>query len=454
MDALNLDSVEAYQSWCMQNGFSSNLHKTATQLRRELDKHRDVSATLSLKKHSREGKLRYQIEKLFRKESDCNKIKSDVLQEVFVGFQKSKYAKSMRDTLLYFEAKTKFFRDARYVRAIVGLALHRVSWMRPLAQWAPSSHNVERQFSSLARYLFAKYDVPEFMNSAWYQGNRRHQEWFIHIGKGNNIRTARSLPVTMTKKMAHHFMQAPSDYTVNAALRWAQIKALGGNHVLVNAINETRLSRNFKDEEFWLGVFRFFIDNPMLDYQYVNPIVDYIWNQKYENRAEFVGRGVVRDIGPAQPNFTMRGRTPESLLRQVDEWHRQLGREARGGNFQWKKSGIGEYKFVEGNRNSGNMKIWTIRELLSSKELIAEGRQQGHCVASYARSCYRGMSSIYTMDVRNKFELTKTVTVEVNIQHREVCQVRGKRNRPASATEMAVIRRWALKEDLKITNYI
>ena len=151
----------------------------------------------------------------------------------------------------------------------------------------------------------------------------------------------------------------------------------------------------FKDDEFWLSVLRFFIANPLLDTRHYGPIVDYIWHKKYENRMVFVERGVAREEGPEQPNFSMHGRTPDTLLRQVEEWHKRLGRESRGVNLNWIKSKFNEFRYTVGQTKSRNMEIWTIRELLNSNELIAEGRAQHNCVASYARSCFTGVTSIW-----------------------------------------------------------
>ena len=70
------------------------------------------------------------------------------------------------------------------------------------------------------------------MDSVWFLGNGRgavqQHEWFLQVGRGQNIRTA-DLPLPYMKRMAHHFMQAPADFTVEAALRWGQIHGLGGD---------------------------------------------------------------------------------------------------------------------------------------------------------------------------------------------------------------------------------
>ena len=166
------------------------------------------------------------------------------------------------------------------------------------------------------------------MDCVWFDGNVTHQNWFKHIGTGQNIRTAPDIPIPAHEKRWHsHFLKAPRHYTIEEALRWGQVHALGGDRYLADALRGTRLTGTLSNDGFWLNVIRFFIANPMLDVSHVHPIIDYIWHQKYENRRVFVERGVAREIGPAQPNFSMRGRTPETLLRHVDEWHGELGRE-------------------------------------------------------------------------------------------------------------------------------
>ena len=92
------------------------------------------------------------------------------------------------------------------------LSLATFDWLRPVEDWEPAGDNPLPQFSSLARHLLAAYPVPAFMTSAWLKGPdaeaRRQQRWYAHVGSGRNIRTA-DLPLPYTKRMAHHFLQAP-----------------------------------------------------------------------------------------------------------------------------------------------------------------------------------------------------------------------------------------------------
>lgn len=452
--ALNLQSIDDYQSWCMQQGFSTSLTKTRVQLEREYQHYKLAFATDKLKQYKREGNMRYLVQKIYRKEIAYKDLHSDALKAIYNGFNKTPNKRLLKEVLCQLDENTKLLCHIDYIKGVIGFVTYYSLWLRPFVDWQPKTHNVDRQFSSLARHLFAKYEVPAFMDCVWQKGNDQAKSWFVHIGKGNNIRTAASLPINMTKKMAHYFMQAPAGYDTNAAFRWAQIHALGGNKAIADAIAQTRLVRVFNADDFWLGVLRFFIANPMLDTSQYNPIIDYIWHKKYENRMVFVERGVAREEEPEQPNFSMQGRTPDTLLRQVENWHRQLGKQPRGGNLQWQKSKLVDFRYIEGRANNHNMRIWTIQELLSSNELIAEGRKQNHCVASYARSCFSGKTSIWTMDVQENQTRQKLLTIELHNTTSSIRQVRGLRNRMATNREMAIIHRWAQKEGFSIAGYI
>ncbi len=452
--ALGLHSISEYQRWCVQYGFSSNLNKTRRQFERERQYYKLLLAKSKLKQHKREGNMHCLVQKIYKNDIKYTELDNAVLKLVWKGFKKTPDKRLLRDVLFQMDEKSRLLRHVDYASGVISFVAHKSMWLRPISEWLPTTRNADRQFSSLSRHLFARYAVPEFMDSVWQKGDKKSKGWFIHIGKGKNIRTARSLPVNMTKKMAHYFIQAPSDYDVNSAFRWAQIHALGGNKEISDAITETRIVRVFNDENFWLTVLRFFIANPMLDTSQYNPIIDYIWHQKYENRMEFVERGVVREVEPEQPGFSMTGRTADTLLRQVDDWHRRLGRELRGGNLQWLKSSIKDFRYVEGRAGNRNMRIWTIRELLRSKELMAEGRTQHHCVATYARSCFTGVTSIWTMDVQDSQTRSKSLTVEIQNQTKTIMQVRGLRNRRATTQEMNVIHRWAVYEEIKLSSYI
>lgn len=412
------------------------------------------AATSKLLRANKTRKIKTLINRIYRGELASDDLVTDVAREIFTGFEGAENRDQLLQVLQQMEGRSKLLKSTRHVKGLVALSKEREKWIKPLEEWQPDTHNPDRQFSSLARHLWACYDVPLFMDSAWFHNNRTQQEWFMHIGSGNNIRTAANLPVPLTKMMAHYFLEAPESYSINAAFRWAQVHGLGGNQNLADALLETRIVNDFRENDFWLSVLRFFIRNPMLDTVHVNPIIDYIWNRKYENRIVFVDAGVAEELGPEQPNFTMRGRSVDALLTAVEEWHKKLGREAKSGNLQWKKSPYEHFSFVEGSKQGRNMKVWRIRELLNGAELVSEGRAMQHCVASYARSCHNGTCAIWTMDAETEEGMEKLLTLEINNAEKQIRQVRGKRNRRPTEKEKEIIQRWATREGLGMASYI
>jgi hypothetical protein len=253
--------------------------------------------------------------------------------------------------------------------------------------------------------------------------------------------------------MAHHFMQAPADFTAEAALRWGQVRGLGGPERLVRAVIGTRLGADFRDDDFWTTVLQFFVANPMLDLAQVGPIIDYLHQQRFVSQDVFVAPGVVERRGPAQPALTMKGRTPASLLRQVEAWHRTLAKVEQP-KAQWPPSGIEGFEFVEGAGPGGHAKIWIITELLSTKALVAEGRTMKHCVATYAHSCASGACSIWTLEAETFEGRSKILTVEVHNTSRSICQARGKCNMLPGEKHRGILRRWAERSGLTLANHV
>ena len=288
------------------------------------------------------------------------------------------------------------------IDGLLAIASHQTDWLRSVEDWTPIGANPWPQFASLARHLFEEYPVPAFMTWVWLRGQDtdsvKQQNWYKHIGRGRNIRTA-GLPLPYTKRMVHLFLQAPGHFTVEMALRSAQ-QGLGGYEILANAVAATRLGRSFEHEDFWQTVLHFFVNEPMLDAFHVGPIVDYLNNQRFVPQGMLAEEGELGQ-GPPQPNLTMKGRTQRSILRQVEEWHKRLRHPPKVKPIHWKRSDIGEFHCVEKERRDQDLpRTWTIRELLSSGELYREGLAMQHCVVSYVRACAGRVSSIWSMHSR------------------------------------------------------
>lgn len=332
---------------------------------------------------------------------------------------------------------------------LIAVAFHHRKWLRPVEDWTcePSVNGHPRpidQFSSLLRHLLARYDVPLFLDSAFFEGTdteaRRQQEWFLHLAGGGSARKL-DAPIEMTRRMAHLFMTIPSHnrHSILRNMRWAQVIGMGGDTVLAKTILSTRLGRKFEDDAFWRTVVLFLVNNAMMEPERVGPLVDYIHNMKYAPRRVVREEGGVDEGPPPHPNFTMKGRSAAKLLRQVEAWHGHLAREQNVVFQSWPPCGLRTYELSETHPSIGPVR-WTVQELLSSWELAAEGRALHHCVVSYSDQCADGKTSIWSISAQKAGagEREGVMTVAVDVGMRAVTQARGRYNalphqRPKSA---------------------
>ena len=342
---------------------------------------------------------------------------------------------------------SKVLSERKLVIGLSHLARFWPRWLREPTFFDAHSYNASRQFGELARFLLARWPVPKCFDDAW--GGRAtdaHREWFIHIGSGGNLRTAEGLPFPLTKMMSHHAMHAPDDVSVIQALRWGQVRALGGSERLARAVIASALREAQTDEPFWITVVHFFTANPMLDPRQVGPVVDWIRNQRFVAEPHYVENGVVRGGGVPQPNLSMKGRTAESVLRQVELWHRQLNRESKGKTTGWPSCGIAGFERIEGPE--GAQKIIRIDEIVTSAELLQEGRTLRHCVASYARSCAQGVVAIFSLKVDGGGGFDRRLTIEIDLRSKRVVQARGRFNAMPQPVDERYLRGWASQRGL------
>ena len=336
------------------------------------------------------------------------------------------------------------------IDGLVALARRHQGWVRDPSAWRPRSHNAKRQFAALVRHLLAAHPVPAFLDATWLRPDAAtFQAWYLAIGAGRRLRPDGS-PLRLTRRMLHHFLRAPEDYKIEHALRWGQVHALGGDRQLADAVVTSRLGAHFDNEEFWSSVIRFFIQHPHLPRAQVGPIVDYLQHQRFEVVEGFLAPGVRGRQPPPQPNLSMNGRSPESLLRAVDRWHRELA-SGGGSGLEWEPSGIGELEWETGTPGK-TLRVWRIRELVTGRELHAEGRAMRHCVSTYAQSCARGRCSIWAMELHAFEGVSKRLTLEVNAGG-QIVQCRGRFNALPGEQDLAVVRRWAEQEGLQLGRF-
>jgi len=155
---------------------------------------------------------------------------------------------------------------------------------------------------------------------------------------------------------------------------------------------------------------------------------------------------------PPQPRFSLKGRTPRSLLRLVDEWHHGL--HLVSGGVTWAPSRLRpmilEIPRIPRKEPSTPTIWWELTELTNSDQLRDEGATLRHCVASYSARCCRGASRIWSLRLRRDAEARSVVTIEVDPRRDAIVQARTFRNRRPSGKTLRLIQTWAAREDLRL----
>lgn len=226
-------------------------------------------------------------------------------------------------------AREQLARDRpQVVRALAAMALYRADWLRPVDAWSPPAGSMYPVLASLAEHLFARYPTPRFLASVWRAGTGlvrlKQHTWYVRLGRGESVRRL-DLPIALTRAMAHRLTAAPDHLTMTAALRWAQVTALGGSEDLARAVLATRLGRSLEHDAVWAPVVAFLARAPELPVEHVGPIVDFIHHHCVEGRRGLRADGSYGPLPPPWPDFTLKGRTPASLMRLVSGWQRAHG---------------------------------------------------------------------------------------------------------------------------------
>ncbi len=80
------------------------------------------------------------------------------------------------------------------------------------------------------------------------------------------------------------------------------------------------------------------------------------------------------DGPPAQPHFTMKGRSIDKLLRQVEDWHGEFALSQHVDWEEWSSSGLRGYECEEEDEHLGATLRWSVQELCDSWALAEEGQ--------------------------------------------------------------------------------
>ncbi|MGH2666543.1 PcfJ domain-containing protein [Flavobacterium sp.] len=340
---------------------------------------------------------------------------------------------AFRDLLLHLEAQGCYalLRNELYINALANIAAFGNKMVRDSITWEKESFVAENQMSSLIQNCFAKYEVPEFLESVFYGQNKIQMLWYVQLGRGDSVLNLSSFPIHLTKKMAHEFKNAPVNYSVEQAIRYIQAKGFGATETMAETLAWSVLSESFGQEVFWEKVVVFFAKYEELPFAKVQEVLFFIKEQFGENK-----------------NFSMKGRTWEALVRNSDEWHSEYFKKMNALNrAQWTTSGINGFEkhTLKDNENS----LYYIVELVNSEELYEEGYEMSHCVAEYEYVCIEGRTAIFSLrEKQQQTDYATLATIEVDLADRAVVQAKARYNEYVSFEAYEIIVEWAEKESI------
>jgi hypothetical protein len=317
-------------------------------------------------------------------------------------------------------------------------------WVRPPEEWRPAGKGLTAAYRSLAAHLLGEYPVSPVL---WDSLLVRSQSWTERLGLIKYVsqlaqgRSARHLvgtsvlPAPLTRRMLHIMSRPAQPAGYLAHVRRAQVLGHGGPPGLIRELVAAEPGGFRPDEAGWAETVHWFCRQPDLRAGTVGPLVDFL----------------LRRAADGAP-LDLKGRTVRSLLRQTRAWHRELATEKAVRKKNFRRSGLEELAWVVKRRVGSRLvphETWRFTEILTARDLVAEGSAMRHCVATYCDAAADGVSSFWSLTCNGK----RRLTLEIDGVCREVRQVRGRANRLPRPDEAGRVVTWAERNGLQVASW-
>lgn len=296
-------------------------------------------------------------------------------------------------------------------------------WLRPVADWLPPEASEPDRFTSLLKFLFVLYPVPEFLLNENFRESK-WLYWLILLGRGGSLRKAASyFEWSIPKRFIHFLWQAPGDLSAESACQWAEIHRLGGQLRDFARIQSlwpldvtSRTSECGADIQFWRSTAQWLIGyrDELKDVWWYDHIKDWAFHLHLEASLN-------------NESFSWKGRTPGSAHRKALAYAKDKAQNREV--ICWPSHHL-DWIFDK----------YQIVELTNSQELYKEGCFLNHCVNTgrYIRRCCEGKSAIFSLREEQK----PIVTLELDLESGHLLQAKGRKNRTIADDEMRIVQKW------------
>lgn len=352
------------------------------------------------------------------------------------------------------------------IPALVRVAAFSCNWIRAPQDWNPEARlTVVEQWSCLLRHLFAKWPVPDFMDSVWLLPGdliRKERRWYCHIAEGGSWRSAVDIPTEFSRRTLHLAMDAPAHLTLVQAFRWGQLRALGAKEELVDEVLASSMAMRLSHQAIWTRLLEKVTASSQFEVCDFGVIADLLMDLLDHGHEKRVGWLLDHSL-PKLRRHCYRGwqallnAAEANGLRFRDKRLTRAGLRAELKHFansRWDPmEGVSQFEILR-RTGLGPLSGWTIVELRCHARLAQEGKSLRHCVEVYWRRCHAGRCAIFSLARRpagdEAGKVIPHLTIEVHRESRRVVQVRGKWNRSPLPFERSIIEEWARRNRLKM----
>jgi len=324
--------------------------------------------------------------------------------------------------------------------------------------WRPKlkTRDPARLRLAAARHLFALYRAPHALEEIWLDASgldpdeiELRKRWYVVAVRGRSL-WKEEAKEWLSRKEVHWLLNPPGALGFDEAIWQSIARSYTEDAGAALRIARSKVARTPRREMvFWREVARFFCVN-QTTLEAMDDLCDYL-AARHER----------------EPGYSVKGRTLASLRRQMREWHRDLEMVARieaarrrafrekGGQDtgRWAGSPLDDWSWTPAAKEARMRgEQFSVMQLVTADELVAEGRAMHHCVSSYAQKCISGQASIWSLRRGVAGQIKRLLTIEVDRANRAV-QVRGLGNRSATPEERQVVGRWAQQRGVKLPGY-
>jgi hypothetical protein len=324
---------------------------------------------------------------------------------------------------------------------IGALSKHLHTCVREPEAWRCPKGNFQIRFRHLVRHLFARFNVPEFMDRVWMEPENEPQEFYIDLGKGVPVYGHDFLKeAKMSRKTAHWFRQAPANSTVIQAVRWAQIRTIRKEKRLYRTVSHSFLGKDLSNDVFWSGAIQWLMKQKEVDCSLVRPLLRFVNYLKY---GKFQLGNVLMPLPAPDPDFSFSGRTFSSVIKAMRDFETSIKMDRDQESTSWAPAPFPDFDWDKHPETGSRISGFRMVQIVNYNDLVQEGVLQKHCVATYSKTCLNGNTSIWSLRLGDKDHERPLVTVELMNTGMVVNQVKGLNNRLADQFEAKMVLDWA-----------